>query len=92
MNQAMTAATRVPATTQLTAIAIFSLKTSPAGLLLLVPALVALEVTAVATDTREGWTVTDPTAVPRALVEVGLDNPMVLAMRLPWPRAQQVLL
>ena len=85
MNQAMKAATRVPATTQLTAIAIFSFKTSPPapGLFLLVPALVALGVTSVATETPEGWTVPDTAAVPRALVGVGLDIPMVLAMRLP---------
>ena len=83
IHQAMEAAIKVPATTQLTAIAIFALKSSPAGLFLLMPAPVALEATAVATDTPEGWTVADPTAVTRDLVELGLDNPMVLAMRLP---------
>ena len=83
IHQATKAAIKVPATTQLTPIATFSLKSSPAELFLLMPAPVVLEATAVATENPEGWTVADPTAVTRDLVTLRLDTPMVLAMRLP---------
>ena len=80
---AMKAEMRVPATTQLTAIAILFFKSSPPKPLLLVPGLDALDVTAVATESPEVWTTPESVTVLTELDEAGLDIPMVLAMRLP---------
>ena len=79
-HHAMKAATRVPTTTQLTAIAIVSFKPSPAEPMMLSPGLDALDITMVGVG------------IPAELDGVRVDNPMVLAMRLPWPRAQHVVL